>query len=326
MKITQICRILNDEGIMTPSVYLAPIRGKYKTRPIWTYESIRNILTNRIYTGDTVPFKSHVVRVGSDRVKQISECDQIVIQDTHEAIISREMYFLAKNVVNSNTKSHGKGKSSVLSSYLVCGCCGNRLVKGKRTNKSFLCTSARYQTEGDCKTIRCNDEKMKAMLLRAIQQQVALMDTNIQLIKSVAKAQKREADAIRNGLRLQRRRVEGALSAKMALYEEYVTGAYTKEAYLERKLKMDEQEKMAKSQIASLEDLETRLNEKETLTDSLDVGVKLVNKYIGITELDDEIMRDLVRKIIVYPDSSIHIEWNFKDLTEQLRSVGTSAV
>ena len=63
--ITQIAQQLNREGITTPSVYLASIRGKYKTRSFWTYESVRNILHNRIYTGDTIPFKSSVVRVAA---------------------------------------------------------------------------------------------------------------------------------------------------------------------------------------------------------------------------------------------------------------------
>lgn len=87
-----------DDGVTTPSVYLSKVRGKYKTRSFWTYESVRNILANRIYTGDTVPFKSHVVKIGSDRVKHLPEAEQIVIPQTHEAIISREMFYQARTV------------------------------------------------------------------------------------------------------------------------------------------------------------------------------------------------------------------------------------
>ena len=79
LTVSKIAYKLNENKVTTPSVYLAPIRGKYKTRPFWSYESVRNIIRNRIYTGDTVPFKSHVVRVGSDNVKQIPEAMQEVI-------------------------------------------------------------------------------------------------------------------------------------------------------------------------------------------------------------------------------------------------------
>ena len=69
--VTKIALRLNESNIATPSQYLSKVRGNYKIKTTWSYESIRNILQNRIYTGDTVPFKSHVVRVGSDRVKPI---------------------------------------------------------------------------------------------------------------------------------------------------------------------------------------------------------------------------------------------------------------
>ena len=83
-------------NIVTPSVYLANVRGKYKTRSFWTFDSVRNILENRIYTGDTVPFKSHVIKVGSNRVKQIPTELQTVIPNTHEPIITRDLFYLAQ--------------------------------------------------------------------------------------------------------------------------------------------------------------------------------------------------------------------------------------
>lgn len=105
MTTSEIAKMLNEEKVTTPSVYLADVRGKYKTYEYWTFESIKNILINRIYTGDTVPFKSHVVKVGSNRVKMIPEEEQIVIPNTHEAIISREMFYQARLVIKSNKKT-----------------------------------------------------------------------------------------------------------------------------------------------------------------------------------------------------------------------------
>ena len=40
-----------------------------------------------------MPFKSHVCRVGSDRVKLLPEEEQTVIPDTHEAIINGILLF-----------------------------------------------------------------------------------------------------------------------------------------------------------------------------------------------------------------------------------------
>lgn len=318
--ITEISRTLNQEGVETPSVYLASVRGKYKTRGFWTYESVRNILNNRIYTGDTVPFKSRVVRVGSDHVRQLSEEEQIVLPNTHEAIITREMFEQAKTVVKHNVKSASKGKSSLASSYLVCGCCGNRLTKGKPQNKTFLCASARYtngtRPDSRCKEVRCSEEKMKQILLRAIRQQCMMMDAHLKLIKAAAKNQKSEADAVHTAMRHQKRLLSDAQAAKMKLYEAYISGGSSKAEYLERKVRLNEKEESAKMLIALLEERLSGLSEKKEEFVVMEEEQELVSRYTGITELDDSLMQELVKRIVVFPDGSINIVWNFKDMTE----------
>lgn len=105
ISITQIAQRLNVSGTETPSAYLAKVRGRYKVRKFWTYESVRNILQNRIYTGDTEAFKSHVIKVGSNRTKLLPEAERPIIPHTHEPIVSRELYFLARSTVQ---KRHRK--------------------------------------------------------------------------------------------------------------------------------------------------------------------------------------------------------------------------
>ena len=317
--ITEISRALNDDGVTTPSVYLSAIRGKYKTRSFWTYESIRNILANRIYTGDTVPFKSHVVKIGSDRVKHLSEAEQIVIPETHEAIISREMFYQARTVVKSNVKSPSQGKSSVLSSYLVCGCCGNKLTKGKPLNKTFLCASARYHTDSGCADIRCSEAKMTDVLIRAIRQQCMMMESHIKVAKAAAKAQKSEADAIRSEMRRQKRLFDGAQAAKMELYESYVAGDCSKEDYLKKKSELNTKEESAKMQLALLEERQEKLTAHHASESILSSEQDMVSRYMNLTELDDNLMRELVRKIVVFPGGAVNIVWNFKDVTEEAR-------
>ena len=49
ISITQIAQRLNASGTETPSSYLAKVRGRYKVRKFWTYESVRNILLSLIH-------------------------------------------------------------------------------------------------------------------------------------------------------------------------------------------------------------------------------------------------------------------------------------
>lgn len=315
--VTEICRYLNDSGISTPSMYLAAVRGKYKIRSFWTYESVRNILSNRIYTGDTEPYKSHVVRVGSDRVKQIPEAERIVIPETHEAIVSRETFFQSRQIIKSNVKTPSKGKASVLSSYIVCGCCGNKLSKGKKQNKTFLCASARYNPESGCKDVRCDEEKTKAILLRSLKQQCMMMEAHVKMIRSAAKHHRSESDGLKADLRFQRRLVEGAQTAKMELYEDFLGGKYTREDYLKKKSELNEKEQSAGMQIALIDEKLKAIASVHSQSEAASEEESMISKYTNITELDDDLMRELVKKIVVYPDGSINIVWNFRDMMQE---------
>ena len=315
--ITEIARTFNEEKIPTPSMHLSAVRSKkVKVYPIWSFESVRNILTNRIYTGDTVPFKSHVVRIGSDNVKYIPEEERIIIPNTHEAIITREMYEKAQLVIKSTKKSPSSGVRSPLATYLVCSCCGNRLQKGKPTNKTFLCATARYAPDKECKQIRCDDRKMQEILLKAVRQQCMMMDTRIKHIKATAKTVRSEIEMLMADIRLQRRLAENAKASKMRLYEEYVEGVITKEEYSAKKVELAEQEQTALKQLELLEANLAVLNSNVDDKDEVVESQALIDKYLEITELTEPLMRELFKKIIVYPDGSINIVWNFRDMTD----------
>ena len=324
--ITQIAGKLNDAGITTPSVYLAAVRGKYKQRAFWTFESVRNILENRIYTGDTEPFKSHVVRVGSNKVKQIPKELREVIPDTHEPLISRELYYQARTTIKSNKKSPRTAPPHPLTSMLVCGCCGNRLTKGKAANKNWRCASGRYQSELGCSDICVNDEKIRTVILRAIVLQCKLVDAKIRTLSKSSSGGKDKRQVLRNECRQLRKKLTGLQEQKMALYESYMTGSLTKEQYVEQKSHASADEENTK---ALLLISEQKLKESEERLGAIHRQVKEASgmlQYQEITELTPELVKELIRQILVFPDGSIKIEWNFRDEVAKLIQIDSPFV
>ena len=309
--ITEIAKMLNDEKITTPSVYLAPIRGKYKTYEYWTFESVKNILINRIYTGDTVPFKSHVVKVGSNRVKMIPEEEQIVIPDTHEGIISREMFYQARLVIKSNKKINKSADKNPLSGYLICGCCGHKLTKGRATNKNWLCATQRYTDEMGCSNIRLNEAKMKDKLLSAIQVQCKIADASI---SEARKGQSKEfsvLESLKWDLKKAERTLDESREALLKLMDDYYDSKLTKEEFMEKKLLIKNGEDELKAKIENLKGqmAVTKKRIAEQLAEESDAG--RVVKHKDIESLDAGIMRELVKQIVIYPDNAVHIDWNF---------------
>lgn len=329
---TQIACKLNALGIMTPSVYLASVRGKYKATATWTFESVRNIIENRIYTGDTVPFKSHVVRVGSDRVKAIPIDQQTVIPNTHEAIISRELFYQS---INAKTKQAPKTVNPlreryVFTSILRCGCCGNRLLRGKAQNKDWRCTTHRYDPTKACKDVRFKDALLQEIVLRSIRTQSQLLDAKIKRLRAKSHYTKSSEQVIQNECKLLRKQIDTLQSEKMSNYEKFISGSLSREGFMSAKAALTTQEEALKAQLGlsekKLEQLAAQMRQQAYRI----ANSKRFVDYQEIEKLTPELVKELIQKIIIFPDGRIKIVWNFSDeisaLMEQDFTEGEIAV
>lgn len=121
--VNKICFILNKEKIITPSIYKGYNTNKRHTHPeIWTASSVYNILKNRIYTGDMVQGIQKKLNYKSKKRIINSQKEWIVKQDTHEAIISKEVF----EIVNRKHYPRSYNREKLLLEGLVycqeCGC------------------------------------------------------------------------------------------------------------------------------------------------------------------------------------------------------------
>lgn len=313
IKLTQIALRLNTAGVQTPSRYLSKIRPNYRVSQYWSFDSIKNILINRIYTGDTVPFKSHVCRVGSNRVKLIPEEEQMVIPDTHEAIISREMFYQSRNAIKSNVKSKPKGPSSMFAPYLICGCCGNKLHKGRKSNHTFRCATARYAPEAACSSVHIEEARLTGVVLRAIQSQCAVVDVKVQTAKSVRRGILSERAAIQTELQTQKHKAEKSQSRIIQDYEAYVAGELSKEEFLQRKKTSKQKAEEAQIQVVLLTKQLEQYDADASSAESTIQDAASVSKHTHIEKLTPELLREFVQSITINPDGSINILWNYKD-------------
>lgn len=312
---TVIAQTLNSEGIETPSVYLAKVRGKYKTQAKWSFESVRNILLNRIYTGDTVPFKSHVVRVGSDRTKAIPVDQQIIIPNTHEAIISRELFYQAHNAQKryAARKVDPNRETYLFTSKLVCGCCGKKLVRGKAQNKDWRCTTHRYDIESPCKEVKIKDAFLTDIVLRSIQMQMHVLDANVTRIRRKQRLVKSEEQVLQDECRKLRQTIERYEDEKMERYEQYLSGDLSKEAFLQAKAQITSAAEAAKAQYTIAENrLADLTNQIRTQESQIASGQKY-SEHTKVTKLDRQMLQLLIKQIIVFPEGRIKIVWNFND-------------
>lgn len=126
---------LNGIANLLTKMKVKTIRGNTR----WSDSSIRVILTNEKYIGDAVAQKTFTADyLLKDRRKNKGELPQYYVQDLHEPIISKELYYLVqqemkrraclkkKSMEGGTEELEGKysGKFA-LSKILICGECGS---------------------------------------------------------------------------------------------------------------------------------------------------------------------------------------------------------
>ena len=318
VSITQIAQQLNASGTETPSVYLAKVRGRYKVRKFWTYESVRNILQNRTYTGDTEAFKSHVVKVGSNRTKLLPVAERPIIPHTHEPIVSRELYYLARSTVQKTAPKTPTGNTpNLLQPYLVCGCCGNRLVKGKASNKNWRCASARYVPESGCADICISDADLQAILIRAINMQCQLRDARLETYHRQFESHASKRRTINARMQRVQAEIHRKQEELMSIYEEHVGGHLSKESFTEKRESLLHVQNEKKQQLARLESDWEQLSAEEETTKKEERQTSALSSFHEISALDPTLMRELVCEILVFHSQKIQIIWKFKDFTNE---------
>ena len=175
MKPMQITKVLNEEGVLTPFDYYYKNAGKpnpYQTSHLWENRSIYNILRNSIYTGKlsqlrttTVSYKNHQ-RIDKD------ESEWAVIENNHEAIISKELWDKVREIEKS--VSRGKrdktGELTPLSGMLFCDGCGWKMRKASAGSSGYICGYHNRFGKNYCTTHYINRKLLEDIVLADIQE------------------------------------------------------------------------------------------------------------------------------------------------------------
>lgn len=140
MSASGIARILNKNGVLAPSEYKAKCGEKYSTsfkgagQSKWSAQTVSRILKNVVYIGTLAQGKRTTV---SHKVKKeiaVPECDWVVVENAHEAIISRMDFDAVQILMSRDTIAvAGKNESYMYAGILYCGDCGSSMVHRKES-------------------------------------------------------------------------------------------------------------------------------------------------------------------------------------------------
>ncbi len=148
-----IARILNAEGVPSPSEYKRLCGIKYKDKSkqsLWRYSTIDTILKNQMYIGNMVQGRYKSVSYKERKVKTVPKCDWIISENTHEAIIDAHTWNKVQTLLSQKTKPYAKGQKSVFSGLIKCLYCGCNMRKSNSRGKVYYRCSSHYISKEAC--------------------------------------------------------------------------------------------------------------------------------------------------------------------------------
>ncbi len=317
----RIAEHLNEQGVETPSVHMESI-GQYGGRRkvpdsecLWDTGKVKLILRRYEYTGAFVQGKRECVQVGSNITRKVPEHKQIIIEDGHDAIISKELFEKAQQSIPHVKKPGFKTDNRYpLRGKIRCGVC--RLAMSRIETTYEATYSCSHKTKSGSKSM-CPDRYIPAhtiesAVLRVLKAQLKIMrELGIQA-QEQAQSEKQEKLAAT-------KRIESGIeilkAERIRQYEAYAEGVISRDDYMAKK---DELTFRIESQQSALDRLRCLIDSDSELLDGVaDINGKSA-VYMGDDTLTKEMADAFIETVYVYDDNRIEVEFRFDDLLKKL--------
>lgn len=301
-----IAKILNREKIPCPSEYKQLSGMKYtngnrmELTKYWTYSTIHNMLKNEMYIGNMVLNKS-IRKSVRGRAKKNDADNWIRVENTHEPIISKDVWNITQSLLTRNTRQLSFEQNiGIFAGYIFCGNCGRAMSKtSDKYNIRYICgTYKRYGKE------ICKYNAVKLDFL----EELVLNKLNEQIVKAgEIKYKKKKTETKKTDIKKYQIQLEKNNKIKKDLYKDYKDNLLTKEEYLQYKEDYAKEEEFIKGQIALIEQQEKDIDNEQNK------WIETLLKHKKIDKLDRETVSEILDKIIVTDiNGELNVEIVFK--------------
>ena len=307
-----VARLLNTEGVPTPAKAKTGTASAHKNwhDNHWRPQAIYAIVRDRQYIGSTVFGKRVRQQIGVRKQTTAPLGDWIVVDDRHEALVSKELFQRAQESLGGAYKQVGKHTKwdNPLKKKVICGVCGYAIVPRGKVKRYYSCPTPRTVPDLDCFQGKIYEADIMEMVVEAIRvcAQLAVEEKRLRAVEREKREVQLQAlqQEIRNFQTLQKQITEES----RILYEAYaMEGSMSRTEYADKKAALlKRREKAYEDETAAKQRLE-----------SLWTGTsKFVEKYEGLTNLDTltaELSTDLLSSIKIWPDGRVNVELNYLD-------------
>lgn len=314
-----IANTLNREGILTP-LMLRRQRGEHfpcKTvneKSVWRTASVFSILKDQRYVGDTVYGKVKGTAVGSGKDRAVPREQWIIVPNTHEAIVSREV-FERVNLGIQKRSSYHREKEAPLEGKVRCAGCNRIISRVKRVRSrgtkgaTYRCGIQNMTKEFGCCPQTIEESQIEMAILTMLRKMAAVVaDEETVEVSKQSSASKTEKILIKCETEVDR-----LASQKLERYEAYKDGLVSREAFIREKVALEERKDIL---LAEIEKYRKKLYDDECADAGEPDTASQLGQFAPFETLTREMVEAFVEQVYICQDGSLRIQWKFKDFSK----------
>lgn len=178
----KIANYLFAHKVAAPSVHLGYVRsGSYveKNPYIWSSQTVKQILERQEYCGDTVNFRTRRKSYKCKKIIRLDEKDHRIFPNTHEAIIDRETFERAAEILSKNIRVSPIAEPSLFTGLLYCADCKSKMHMMRTRNYKdtrpdcYVCAGYRKKIK-DCTSHYIRESELCELVLSEIRRVLKL--------------------------------------------------------------------------------------------------------------------------------------------------------
>lgn len=316
----RMTKILREKKILNPQAYFNKNNPNYYKSDYWRQNfdwhatSIRVILNNPVYLGQTTFGRTKVK--GKTKKKKVAtdESEWIVVENTHEPIIDKATWNLAHDIMKNRRRETKSGETQMFAGLVKCSDCGSALnvSRNAKTGKytSFSCWVYKNYGKGRCTSHAIGYKTLYNIVLENIRRQAECASVQkekyLEMLKNqMAEKATQDIKSVKSELKKINKRIAQLEKILNKLYEDRALEKITEERYLLMNSNYENEYNELKERqnvlTQQIENIETTECNAETFTN-------LIEKYLNITELNARILNELIEKIVVHEKEIINGE------------------
>ena len=191
----KIAHDLTEAGVITPLKYRVLYRdnfsdtGAARATDCWNYTTVKRIIKNQVYLGNTLLGKTRKASIKSRRKISIPQEDWAITSNTHEPLVDQMTFDKAQANLGKGSRDYrqyDQVRKSIFGGIAVCSRCGYSLCssgtvyKGEREKYWFLsCNHKSKRFENPCEGVNIKYADLLEVVRQDLNSLIKLSDKEI---------------------------------------------------------------------------------------------------------------------------------------------------